>query len=283
MYLAERWKDFEILDAGGGNKLERWGDVTLLRPDPQAVWPMDRVPPCDAVYHRSSTGGGKWEFFRPLPDSWKIRYRDLCFVVRPTGFKHTGLFPEQAVNWDWMRERIASRVRAGGAVRVLNLFGYTGGATCACLKAGAEVVHVDAAKGMIAWAKDNVAASGLAAAPVRFFVDDCVKLVRRELRRGKRYEGILMDPPSYGRGPSGEMWKIEEQLYPLVADCAGLLSDEPLFFLINSYTTGLAPQVLKNVLSVALPGGEAEADELGLPIRRGGLVLPCGASGRWTR
>ncbi len=283
MYLAERWKDFEILDAGGGNKLERWGDVTLLRPDPQAVWPMDRVPPCDAVYHRSSTGGGKWEFFRPLPDSWKIRYRDLCFVVRPTGFKHTGLFPEQAVNWDWMRERIASRVRAGGAVRVLNLFGYTGGATCACLKAGAEVVHVDAAKGMIAWAKDNVAASGLADAPVRFFVDDCVKLVRRELRRGKRYEGILMDPPSYGRGPSGEMWKIEEQLYPLVADCAGLLSDEPLFFLINSYTTGLAPQVLKNVLSVALPGGEAEADELGLPIRRGGLVLPCGASGRWTR
>ena len=283
MYLAERWKDFEILDAGGGNKLERWGDVTLLRPDPQAVWPMDRVPPCDAVYHRSSTGGGKWEFFRPLPDSWNIRYRDLCFVVRPTGFKHTGLFPEQAVNWDWMRERIASRVRAGGAVRVLNLFGYTGGATCACLKAGAEVVHVDAAKGMIAWAKDNVAASGLADAPVRFFVDDCVKLVRRELRRGKRYEGILMDPPSYGRGPSGEMWKIEEQLYPLVADCAGLLSDEPLFFLINSYTTGLAPQVLKNVLSVALPGGEAEADELGLPIRRGGLVLPCGASGRWTR
>ena len=257
--------------------------MTLLRPDPQAVWPMDRVPPCDAVYHRSSTGGGKWEFFRPLPDSWKIRYRDLCFVVRPTGFKHTGLFPEQAVNWDWMRERIASRVRAGGAVRVLNLFGYTGGATCACLKAGAEVVHVDAAKGMIAWAKDNVAASGLADAPVRFFVDDCVKLVRRELRRGKRYEGILMDPPSYGRGPSGEMWKIEEQLYPLVADCAGLLSDEPLFFLINSYTTGLAPQVLKNVLSVALPGGEAEADELGLPIRRGGLVLPCGASGRWTR
>ena len=283
MYLAERWKDFEILDAGGGNKLERWGDVTLLRPDPQAVWPMDRVPPCDAVYHRSSTGGGKWEFFRPLPDSWKIRYRDLCFVVRPTGFKHTGLFPEQAVNWDWMRERIASRVQAGSAVRVLNLFGYTGGATCACLKAGAEVVHVDAAKGMIAWAKDNVAASGLADAPVRFFVDDCVKLVRRELRRGKRYEGILMDPPSYGRGPSGEMWKIEEQLYPLVADCAGLLSDEPLFFLINSYTTGLAPQVLKNVLSVALPGGEAEADELGLPIRRGGLVLPCGASGRWTR
>ena len=283
MYLAERWKDFEILDAGGGNKLERWGDVTLLRPDPQAVWPMDRVPPCDAVYHRSSTGGGKWEFFRPLPDIWKIRYRDLCFVVRPTGFKHTGLFPEQAVNWDWMRERIASRVQAGGAVRVLNLFGYTGGATCACLKAGAEVVHVDAAKGMIAWAKDNVAASGLADAPVRFFVDDCVKLVRRELRRGKRYEGILMDPPSYGRGPSGEMWKIEEQLYPLVADCAGLLSDEPLFFLINSYTTGLAPQVLKNVLSVALPGGEAEADELGLPIRRGGLVLPCGASGRWTR
>jgi len=285
MYLADGWKDYGILDAGDGNKLEHWGDVTLLRPDPQAVWPMASSHPeasCDAVYHRSHTGGGSWEFMRQLPDSWKIRYRDLSFVVRPTGFKHTGLFPEQAVNWDWMRSLIEPAVQSGRTVRVLNLFGYTGGATCACLKAGAQLVHVDAAKGMIAWAKDNVAACGLSDAPVRYLVDDCVKFVKRELRRGNRYDGILMDPPSYGRGPSGEMWKIEEQLYPLVQDCAALLSDDPLFFLINSYTTGLAPQVLKNVLSIALPEGHAEADEVGLPITRGGLVLPCGASGRWT-
>lgn len=282
MYLANGWKDYRIFDAGDGNKLESWGKVVLLRPDPQAVWPMEREMPCDAVYHRSSTGGGSWEFNRNLPDSWTIRYRDLTFVVRPTGFKHTGLFPEQAVNWDWMRSLIGPRVKSGKTVRVLNLFGYTGGATCACLAAGAEVVHVDAAKGMIAWAKDNVAACGLEDRPVRFFVDDCVKLVKRELRRGNRYDGILMDPPSYGRGPSGEMWKIEEQLYPLVKDCAGLMSDDPLFFLINSYTTGLAASVLKNVLETALPGGRAESDEVGLPIERGGLVLPCGASGRWT-
>ncbi|MDO4493772.1 MAG: class I SAM-dependent methyltransferase [Clostridia bacterium] len=282
MYLADGWKDYRIFDAGDGNKLERWGKVVLLRPDPQAAWPMERKMPCDAVYHRSATGGGAWEFNRDLPDSWKINYRDLTFVVRPTGFKHTGLFPEQAVNWDWMRSLIEPRTAQGKTVRVLNLFGYTGGATCACLAAGAEVVHVDAAKGMIAWAKDNVAACGLSDAPVRYFVDDCVKLVKRELRRGNRYDGILMDPPSYGRGPNGEMWKIEEQLYPLVADCAQLLSDDPLFFLINSYTTGLAPSVLKNVLEIALPGGHTEAQEVGLPIERGGLVLPCGASGRWT-
>ena len=282
MYLADGWKDYELLDAGGGNKLERWGDVTLLRPDPQAIWPMRDDPPCDAVYHRSSTGGGAWEFFRQLPESWRIRYRDLTFVVRPTGFKHTGLFPEQAVNWDWMRSRIEPAVQAGRRPRVLNLFGYTGGATCACLRAGAEVVHVDAAKGMIAWAKDNAAACGLSDAPVRYYVDDCVKLVKREQRRGNRYDGILMDPPSYGRGPGGEMWKIEDQLYALVQDAVRLLSDEPLFFLIHSYTTGLAPQVLKNVLDVALPGGNAASGEVGLPIRRDGLVLPCGASGRWT-
>lgn len=282
MYLANGWKDYRIFDAGDGNKLESWGKVVLLRPDPQAVWPMEREMPCDAVYHRSNTGGGSWEFNRDLPDSWNIRYRDLTFVVRPTGFKHTGLFPEQAVNWDWMRSLIGPRAKSGKTVRVLNLFGYTGGATCACLAAGAEVVHVDAAKGMIAWAKDNVAACSLGDRPVRFFVDDCVKLVKRELRRGNRYDGILMDPPSYGRGPSGEMWKIEEQLYPLVKDCAGLMSNDPLFFLINSYTTGLSASVLKNVLETALPGGHAESDEVGLPIERGNLVLPCGASGRWT-
>lgn len=280
MYLADGWKDYALLDAGNGMKLERWGAVTLCRPDPQAVWPM-RQPQADAVYHRSERGGGHWEFAQPLPESWNIRYRDLTFVVRPTGFKHTGLFPEQAVNWDWMRGRIENKIASDDACRVLNLFAYTGGATCACLKAGASVAHVDAAKGMIAWAKDNVAACGLSEAPVRYLVDDCVKFVQRELRRGNRYDGILMDPPSYGRGPSGELWKIEEQLYPLVESCAALLSDRPAFFLINSYTTGLAPSVLKDVLRVALPAGQAEADEVGLPIRRGDLVLPCGASGRW--
>ena len=285
MYLADGWQSYTLLDAGDGQKLERWGDVTLLRPDPQAVWPMaapDRMA-VDAVYHRSERGGGHWEFLRSLPDAaWPIAYRDLRFLVRPTGFKHTGLFPEQAVNWDWMRARVEAKRAQDGACRVLNLFAYTGGATCACLKSGAQVVHVDAAKGMVAWAKDNVAACGLADAPVRYIVDDCVKFVQRELRRGNRYDGILMDPPSYGRGPSGELWKIEESLYPLVAQCAALLSERPAFFLINSYTTGLAPTVLSNVLRVALPGGHAEADEVGLPIRRGGLVLPCGATGRWT-
>ncbi|EOS72197.1 hypothetical protein C819_04366, partial [Lachnospiraceae bacterium 10-1] len=251
-------------------------------PDPQAVWTMQDAP-CDATYIRSSSGGGHWEYQKQLPESWKIRYRDLCFVVRPTGFKHTGLFPEQAVNWDWMRQNIeAFRQKYGRAPKVLNLFAYTGGATCACAKSGAEVAHVDAAKGMVAWAKDNAAASGLASAPIRYLVDDCGKFVQREIRRGNRYDGILMDPPSYGRGPTGEMWKIENDLFPLVEACAKLLSDTPCFFLINSYTTGLAPSVLSNVLKLALPNGRVESDEVGLPIRRGGLVLPCGASGRWT-
>lgn len=283
MYLADQWSDFEVLDAGDGMKRERWLDVTLLRPDPQAVWPMQAAA-ADAVYHRSATGGGHWEFMRPLPESWQIRYRDLTFIVRPTGFKHTGLFPEQAVNWDWMRGRLSAwQETHGRKPRVLNLFAYTGGATVACAAAGAETVHVDAAKGMVAWAKDNAAASGLGDAPIRYIVDDCAKFVKRELRRGNRYDGILMDPPSYGRGPTGEMWKIEADLYPLVADCVQLLSDDPAFFLINSYTTGLAPSVLSSVLTVALHGrGRAEADEVGLPIRRGNLVLPCGASGRWT-
>ncbi len=282
MFLADGWKDFRVLDAGGGMKLERWKQVTLLRPDPQAVWPMEERE-ADAVYLRSDTGGGHWQMRKQLPESWQVTYRDLTFIVRPTGFKHTGLFPEQAVNWDWMRGELARWKSSHGRVpKVLNLFAYTGGASVACAAEGAEVVHVDAAKGMVAWAKDNAAASGLRDASVRYIVDDCVKFVRRELRRGNRYDGIVMDPPSYGRGPTGELWKIENDLYPLVSDCAALLSSEPAFFLINSYTTGLAASVLSNVLRVALPKGGVVSDEVGLPIERDGLVLPCGASGRWT-
>lgn len=282
MYLADAWQDYEILDAGNGNKLERWGQVRLLRPDPQAVWPMQEPRSVDARYIRSASGGGHWEYTKTLPDSWTIQYRDLTFQVRPTGFKHTGLFPEQAVNWDWMRSLVK---KAPKPFRALNLFAYTGGATCALAAAGAEVVHVDAAKGMVAWAKENLALCGLGEKPVRFIVDDVMKFVLREQRRGRQYEGILMDPPSYGRGPGGEMWKIEENLYPLVAECCKLLSPEARFFLINSYTTGLAPTVLSNVLQAALPGrgGRIEAGEVGLPISRGTLVLPCGASGRWYR
>ena len=281
MYLADEWRDFAVLDAGNGEKRERWKDVVLLRPDPQAVWPMEKQD-ADAVYLRSSTGGGHWEFHRSLPESWTIRYKQLTFLVRPTGFKHTGLFPEQAVNWDWMGDTLAAwkERHPKETPRVLNLFAYTGGATAACAAAGAEVVHVDAAKGMVAGAKENAALSGLAEAPIRYIVDDCTKFVKRELRRGNRYDGIVMDPPSYGRGPTGELWKIEDSLYPLVADCAGLLSDAPAFFLINSYTTGLAASVLVNVLRAALPPCTAEADEVGLPIARDNFVLPCGASGR---
>lgn len=285
MYLADRWKDFSVLDAGDGNKLERWRDVTLLRPDPQAVWPMEPAD-ADAVYLRSASGGGHWEFRRTLPESWTITYPctagKLTFLVRPTGFKHTGLFPEQAANWDWMAGELANwqKRHPDRRPRVLNLFAYTGGATAACAMAGAEAVHVDAAKGMVAWAKDNLRLSGLGDAPVRYMVDDCVKFVKRELRRGNLYDGIVMDPPSYGRGPTGELWKIEEGLYPLVADCASLFSDTPAFFLINSYTTGLAASVLENVLRAALPACKAEAEELGLPIQKTGYVLPCGSSGR---
>ncbi len=280
MYLADGWKDYALIDAGDGNKLERWGAFTLLRPDPQAIWPMEPYKDVDAKYLRSATGGGHWEYnHKSIPESWNIRYRDLVFIVRPTGFKHTGLFPEQAVNWDWMRERLTKDKRRK---TVLNLFAYTGGATCACAAANAAVVHVDAAKGVVAWAKDNLAACGLQDAPVRFLVDDAMKFVQRELRRGNRYDGILLDPPSYGRGPTGEMWKIEQDLWPLVEACCKLLSDEPCFFLINSYTTGLAPTVLENLLKVALSGKNARiaSGEVGLPIERGNLVLPCGASGR---
>ena len=283
MWIADGWEDYELLDCGGGEKLERWGKQILVRPDPQAIWETPRTNRgwrnAQGRYYRSSSGGGHWDKEK-LPESWTVNYKDLKFQVKPMNFKHTGLFPEQAVNWDFAREKIKN---AGRPIRVLNLFAYTGGATVACAAAGAQVCHVDAAKGMVAWAKDNLSASGLADAPVRFIVDDAMKFVLREQRRGRLYDGILMDPPSYGRGPSGEMWKIENDLYPLVAECVKLLSPEARFFLINSYTTGLAPSVLASVLKVALHGrgGRIEADEVGLPIARGGLVLPCGASGRW--
>lgn len=289
MYLASDWKDYEIIDAGGGNKHERWADVTLLRPDPQAVWPMKEPRSVHARYIRSSAGGGHWEYGRALPESWKIRYRDLTFIVRPTGFKHTGLFPEQAVNWDWTGGLIRRKKQAAPdrEIKVLNLFAYTGGATVACAKAGAAVTHVDASKGMVTWAKENAAASGLAEAPIRYLVDDCVKFVEREIRRGNHYDGIIMDPPSYGRGPKGEIWKIEEKIFPLVQLCTKVLSENPLFFLINSYTTGLQPAVLSYMLNLEVEsrfGGKVEADEIGLPLRGDqGLVLPCGASGRWSR
>ena len=286
MYLASGWKDFEILNAGNGEKLERWGDVVLLRPDPQAIWPMKTPDYCDAHYIRSHSGGGEWDFKRKLPDSWAINYKELRFIVRPPGFKHTGLFPEQAVNWDFMSGIVERfKKKHDEPFRVLNLFAYTGGATLALAKAGAEVVHVDAAKGMVAWAKNNLAESGLSDRPVRFIIDDCLKFVQREKRRGREYEGILMDPPSYGRGPTGEMWRIEEGLFPLVSECCDILSKNAGFFLINSYTTGLAPAVVKNVLKVALGnrGGKLEADEIGLPVGGGELILPCGCTGRWWR
>ena len=284
MRIADNWKEYRILDTSDGEKLELWNGVSLIRPDPQIIWKTPHAVPqwdtADGHYHRSNAGGGSWSFRRKLPDSWMLHYKALTFQIRPTGFKHTGLFPEQAVNWDWMRGIVE---KSGKPFRVLNLFAYTGGATAALAASGAEVVHVDAAKGMVAWAKDNLAASGLAGAPVRFIVDDVMKFVLREQRRGRTYHGILMDPPSYGRGPNGEMWKIEDNLYPLVEECVKLLDPEARFFLINSYTTGLAPSVLSNVLKCSLGkrGGKIESDEVGLPITRGGMVLPCGASGRW--
>lgn len=285
MYIAKAWKDFEVLDMGDGEKLERWGAYLLRRPDPQVIWPA-RHPQmwseAHATYRRSKTGGGAWELHRKLPEQWQVRYEplDLTFQIKPMGFKHTGLFPEQAANWDWM----AGLLRARPGARVLNLFAYTGGATAACAAAGAQVCHVDAAKNMVAQAKENLAVSGLGDKPVRYIVDDCVKFVQREIRRGRQYEGILMDPPSYGRGPSGEMWKIETALHPLVELCCQLLSDQPLFMLINSYTTGLQPAVLQNLLQMTAArakGGHVQADEVGLPVKDSALVLPCGASGRW--
>ncbi len=283
--LAENWKEFAVLKTGGGYKLERWKDVYLLRPDPQVIWPAQcdlfSFPQLSAVYRRSEKGGGAWEFRKPLPESWNISYGELTFKVKPMGFKHTGLFPEQAVNWERTAALIDGRVKQGKKPKILNLFAYTGGATVAMCKAGAEVVHVDAAKGMVERAGENARLSGLTSG-IRYIVDDCKKFVLRELRRGNRYDGIVMDPPSYGRGPSGEMWKIEEEIFPLVKLCGELLSDDPLFFLINSYTTGLQPTVLKNILTLALGGrkGNYEAYEVGLPTEEG-IALPCGAGGMY--
>ncbi len=283
MYLADGWQDFEVLDTGDGYKLERWGDVMLARPDPQAIWP--KAEPAlwqktDGEYSRSREGGGSWSFRRRLPDRWTIGYQGLRFYVRPTGFKHTGLFPEQAANWDWMRGTLAGRQNA----KVLNLFAYTGGATLACMQAGAHVTHVDAAKGITQWARENRELSGLPDDGSRFIVEDAMAFLRREIRRGRTYEGILMDPPSYGRGPSGEVWKLEDELYTLVDTASQLLSGQAAFFLVNSYTTGFQPTVIRNIIDktvCARFGGRAEAGELTLPVTSGGL-LPCGCSGRWT-
>ena len=289
MRIAEGWKEFEVIDATRGEKLERWGDYILLRPDPQAIWDTKKSAPAwkrlNAHYHRSAKGGGDWEIF-DLPDEWTIAYelsavqKKLIFHLRPFKFKHTGVFPEQAVNW----ETVASVIRGNSdrSVKVLNLFAYTGGATLAAASAGASVVHVDASKGMTGWAKDNAISSGLSEAPIRWIVDDCVKFVEREIRRGSRYDGIIMDPPSYGRGPKGEIWKIEDSVFGLITLCSKLLSEDPLFFLINSYTTGLQPGVLSYMLSSAIRiHGNVSADEIGLPVRANGLVLPCGASCIW--
>lgn len=283
MFVASEWKDYEVLDTGDGEKLERWKDILLRRPDPQAIWPKQQPNlwgKADAHYHRSARGGGEWEFFRTLPQRWTVDYRELKFYVRPTGFKHTGLFPEQAVNWDWMSGLIR---RAGRPIRVLNLFGYTGGATLACAAAGAKVTHVDAAKGMVQWAGENRRLAGIDETRVRWIVDDALKFVAREARRGNVYEGILMDPPSYGRGPGGEIWKLEDELFGLVDACEKVLAQDALFMLINSYTTGLQPAVLNNMLTMTVAKGRAgrvTADEIVLPVTAGG-VLPCGASGRW--
>ena len=283
MWLADQWKDYEVLDTSNGEKLERWGDYFLVRPDPQVLWntpkKLRQWKKPNGHYHRSHKGGGQWEFF-DLPKTWDIHYKELKFHLQPFSFKHTGLFPEQAVNWDWFSEKIKN---AGRPVKVLNLFAYTGGATLAAAAAGAQVTHVDASKGMVTWAKENAVASGLGDAPIRWLVDDCVKFVEREIRRGNHYDAIIMDPPSYGRGPKGEIWKIEESVYPLVQLCAKLLTDKPLFFLINSYTTGLQPAVLTYMISTALKkfDGKVTASEIGLPVSSNGLVLPCGASGRF--
>ncbi|MBP5159534.1 MAG: SAM-dependent methyltransferase [Lachnospiraceae bacterium] len=322
MWIADKWKDYEVLDSSDGEKLERWGRFKLLRPDPQVIWSIKKDPSLwgklNAHYHRSDRGGGEWEFF-DLPETWQITYREAVFNLKPFSFKHTGLFPEQAVNWDWMRGVIRTALDRDGdrRIKVLNLFAYTGGATIAPALEGAparashtandaghafpargaeagtpgeafrvSVTHVDASKGMVTWAKENAHASGLESAPIRYITDDCKKFVEREIRRGNRYDAIIMDPPSYGRGPGGEIWKLEESLHPFVKLCAELLTDDPLFVLINSYTTGLQPAVLSYLLNLEFAkrfGGSVSADEIGLPVTHGGFVLPCGASGRWVR
>lgn len=293
MWLADKWKDYEVIDCSQGEKLERWGKYTLVRPDPQVIWDTLKKEKgwkhMNGHYHRSSKGGGEWEFFN-LPEEWTIHYslpinKELTFHLKPFSFKHTGLFPEQATNWNWFSQLIHSEVKKGRPVKVLNLFAYTGGATLAAAASGASVTHVDASKGMVTWAKENAVSSGLGDAPIRWLVDDCVKFVEREIRRGNHYDAIIMDPPSYGRGPKGEIWKIEESIYPLVQLCSQILTDDPLFFLINSYTTGLQPAVLSYMIHTVLGkyNGTITAEEIGLPVSSNGLVLPCGASGRFQR
>ena len=286
MWIASDWQDYELLDCSRGEKLERWGDYTLVRPDPQAIWQTPRRDPRwkrpAGKYTRSESGGGQWDKLR-LPESWDVRYKDLTFHVKPMNFKHTGLFPEQAVNWDWAREKID---RAGRPISVLNLFAYTGGATVACLAAGASVCHVDAAKGMVAWAKEHAQKSGVIDRPVRWSGDDCAQFVAREIRRGRRYDAIIMDPPSYGRGPGGEVWKLENDLWPFVELVSGVLSDDPLFVILNSYTTGLSPSTIGYVCESIFSkkfGGRTQSEELGLPVSANGLALPCGATSRWER
>ncbi len=285
MRYTQDWQDYELLDAGGGERLERWGQIILIRPDPQAVFETGKKDPrwrdAHARYIRSRTGGGHWETYKPVPQSWQISYKQLRFHLKPMGFKHTGLFPEQAINWDAVGQMIGGQEKP---FRVLNLFAYTGGATMACLQAGAQVTHVDASKGMVAWAKDNAVSCGVQDRPVRWLVDDCVKFVERELRRGKEYDGIIMDPPSYGRGPGGEVWKLENEIFPLVQKCTRLLSDRARFFMINSYTAGLSPSVMAYILGMTVRsrfGGAVSADEIGLPVRSTGLILPCGGTAIW--
>ena len=287
MRFSEKWKDYELIDCSDGNRLERWGDVILIRPDPQVIWNTPKKNPlwrnAHAVYSRSNTGGGKWQINKKFADSWQIRFNELVLNVKPMGFKHTGVFPEQAVNWEMFDEFIKSSKKE---IKVLNLFAYTGVATVACLKAGASVVHVDASKGMVSWAKENAASSGLADKPVRWIVDDCIKFAEREIRRGNKYDIIIMDPPSYGRGPGGEVWKIEEKIHPLVELCSGLMNDGDGMFVLNSYTTGLSPSVMGYILNTSLVkkyGGEVSSDEIGLPVTESGLILPCGATSIWRK
>ncbi len=285
MLISNDWKEYELIDSGDGEKLERWGKYILRRPDPQVIWPLKDQnglwSKVHAHYHRSQSGGGNWEFKAKLPERWVIKYNELSFYIEPTGFKHTGLFPEQAANWSWIIDKIRS---AGRDINILNLFAYTGGATVAAAYAGAEVCHVDAAKGMVAWAKENLNLSGLGDRKVRFITDDVIKFIQREKRRGRKYDGIIMDPPSYGRGPKGEIWKIEDALYGFICDCLDVMSDNPLFMLINSYTTGFSPIILDNIVTLTVKkkyGGHVSCGEVGLPITSSGLVLPCGIYGRW--
>lgn len=287
MRIADKWNDYKLIDCTDSEKLESWGDIVLIRPDPQIIWKTDRKTSmwnsAHAHYHRSDKGGGQWNYKKKIPDSWQISYGNLKFNIKPTGFKHTGLFPEQAVNWDFMDGLIRN---AGRPISVLNLFAYTGGATLACANAGADVCHVDASKGMVAWARENAVSSGLGDKPIRWIVDDCEKFVAREIKRGRKYDAVIMDPPSYGRGPNQEVWKLEDCIYDLVKLCTNVLSDDPLFFLLNSYTTGLSPSVMAYILGETITtkfGGKVTADEIGLPVRESKLVLPCGSTAIWQK